>query len=44
MEKKLDEVIKSPYIDKNEAGEEIKLINRIHAYVFVFDHSNRKTF
>lgn len=37
MEEKLDEVIKSPYGTKD-------LINRIHAYVFVFDNSNRKTF
>lgn len=44
MEKKLDEVIKSPYTEKNDKGEEIKVINRIHAYVFVFDQSNRKTF
>lgn len=44
MEKKLDEVIKSPYTEKNDNGEEIKVINRIHAYVFVFDQSNRKTF
>ena len=38
MEKKLDEVIKSPYESKEA------LINRIHAYIFVFDNSNKKTF
>ena len=38
MEEKLDEVIKSPY------DTEKPLIDRIHAYIFVFDNSNKKTF
>lgn len=38
MEKKLSEIIKSPY----EAT--IPFIERIHAYIFIYDSSNKRTF
>lgn len=40
MTEKLNQVIKSPF----EANSEIKLIDRIHAYMFVYDSSNKRTF
>ena len=38
MEKKLSEIIKSPF----EAT--IPFIERIHAYIFIYDSSNKRTF
>lgn len=43
MARKLDEVIKSPFPNDKDKNPP-KLIDRIHAYMFVFDSSNKRTF
>jgi len=40
MAHKLDEVIKSPFKPLTEG----KIIDRVHAYMFVYDSSNKRTF
>ena len=41
MEKELSKIIKSPY---ENITKEDPLSNRIHAYIFVYDASNKRTF
>jgi hypothetical protein len=44
MARKLDEVIKSPFPAEKKGEAPTPLIDRIHAYMFVFDSSNKRTF
>ena len=47
MTKQLELVINSPWLNKkdgNKDGVEISLVERIHAYMFVYDGSNKRTF
>ena len=41
MEKKLSEVIQSPYVTEST---DVLIGEHIHAYIFVYDYSNKRTF